>query len=370
LTAFLKDAAMIAAQDYRAGRLDRRAMLKIAALAGVARATLGLTRPARAGSEIVVANWGGDAVDAYAESWGVPFTEQTGIDVVIDGAGPLEGKIKAMVDEENVIWDVTDNDLFSGLGLGRQGYLEPVDYSIVDKNKVRPGYWNDHSICDYNYSFVLAYNADAFDGKEPTSWADLLDLDTFPGKRTTFKYGMGGIEPFAMASGVDPAKLYPLDVPRAVAAAQSISDNMIYWGSGAESQQLFLDGEVTMGAIWHTRASVLERDTGGRIKWLWTDGLFCPAAWLIPKGAPNIEGAQRWLASTQDPLQQIEQLKRLGNGPANPEGSAMLVDDPDLSRLDPGFEANFVQQVPVDSEYYSYEFDNVLTAWLDGIAAG
>ena len=45
--------------------------------------------PSAAG-EIVVANWGGDAVDAYANGWGVPFTEDTGVEVIIDGAGPLE----------------------------------------------------------------------------------------------------------------------------------------------------------------------------------------------------------------------------------------------------------------------------------------
>ncbi len=43
-----------------------------------------------------------------------------------------------MVDEDNAIWDVTDNDLFSAMNLGRQGYLEKLGYSVVNKDKVRP----------------------------------------------------------------------------------------------------------------------------------------------------------------------------------------------------------------------------------------
>ena len=370
MTAFLKDCAAIAADNLRSGRIDRRTFSKICALAGVAPAAAGFAGRAQAAGEIVVANWGGDAVDAYANGWGIPFTEDTGVEVIIDGAGPLEGKIKAMVDEDNVIWDITDNDMFSAMNLGRQGYLEKLDYSIIDKDKVRPGYWHEYGICDYNYSFVLAYNKDAFDGDEPTSWADMLDVDRFPGKRTAWQYGMGAAEAFAMASGVAPENLYPIDIPRALGAAQSIADNMIYWGSGAESQQMFLDGEVTMGCIWHTRASVLERDTGGAVTWTWADGLFCPAAWLIPRGAPNVDDAQRFIASAQDPAGQIEVLKALGNGPANPEGSAMLEGDPELSRIDPGFAPNLAQQVESDQEYYSREFDNLLGAWLDGIATG
>ncbi len=57
MTAFLKDAAQIAADNFRAGRIDRRTALKVAAMAGVAPAALGPAGRARAADEIVVANW-------------------------------------------------------------------------------------------------------------------------------------------------------------------------------------------------------------------------------------------------------------------------------------------------------------------------
>ena len=56
----------------------------------------------------------------------------------------------------NVTADVADADLFNAVSLGPQDILEPIDYSIVSKDKTLPQYALEHgvSIILYGYAFV------------------------------------------------------------------------------------------------------------------------------------------------------------------------------------------------------------------------
>jgi putative spermidine/putrescine transport system substrate-binding protein len=90
--------------------------------------------------QLVLVNWGGDAIDAYAEAYGKVFEAATGIPVQMDGSGPTEGAITAQATSGNVTWDIVDVDPFSAITLGRQGYLQPIDYNLVDKSKTREGF--------------------------------------------------------------------------------------------------------------------------------------------------------------------------------------------------------------------------------------
>ena len=66
-----------------------------------------------------------------------------------------------------------------------------------------------------------------------------------------------------LADGVAPDDLYPLDVDRAFAKLKPLLPDLIFWEGGAQSQQLFRDGEVVMGNIWHTRANLLAQGEPG-----------------------------------------------------------------------------------------------------------
>jgi putative spermidine/putrescine transport system substrate-binding protein len=178
----------------------------------------------------------------------------------------------------------------------------------------------------------------------------------------------GAVEAALLADGVAPDKLYPLDLDRAFAKIDSVKEHLVFWESGAESQQMFLQGEIVMGEVWHTRASVLERDTNGRVAWTWKQGNAAPAAWIIPKGNPaGAEWANRWIAHMQDPNLQIEAMKCFGQGPANPEASEIMA--PDLRRLHPAHPDNFKLQIPLDSEYFAAHYDDALNGYLDLISA-
>ncbi|MFQ5984485.1 MAG: ABC transporter substrate-binding protein [Alphaproteobacteria bacterium] len=366
--AFMRDCADIAADAFNAGRLDRRTFLRICALAGVTPVILRSGEAAAEVKEIVIANWGGDAVRYYDEAWGQPFTKKTGIEMAIDGTGPTDGKIKAMVESGNVIWDACDADLFTPLRLGRQGLLEPIDYAVVDRNKARPGYAYEYGIISYYYSYVLAYDREAFGDNPPKSWADFWDVERFPGKRSFYKWMNGAPEAALMADGVPPDQVYPLDLDRALRKIEELKPHIaVYWASGSESQQMFREREVTMGAIWHTRANLLEKETGGRVTWTWNQGNAGGGCWVVPKGNPAGTEVNRLIAFMQIPETQIHLLATMGNGPANPEATAKVPSE--LRRVDPGQPENWEVQVPMSAEYFAEHYDEALNAYLDLISA-
>ena len=61
-------------------------------------------------SELTMATWGGDEIKDLTAAFAKPFTNESGIKVLFDGAGPSEGKIKAMVDQSQVEWGLCDVD--------------------------------------------------------------------------------------------------------------------------------------------------------------------------------------------------------------------------------------------------------------------
>ena len=204
----------------------------------------------------------------------------------MEAVTPLEGKIISMVESGQIVWDISDSEGFSAISLGRQGYLEPIDYSIVDRSRVRDGWAWEHGIANHTYAQVLAYDTTKVP-RPPTSWVDFFDTDNFPGKRTAWKYMIGALEAALIADGLDKDSLYPLDVDRAIGKYKEINDDMIYWGAGAESVQLFMDGEVIMGNIWHQRARRLYEETDGRIDFIWDGALYCPSSWIVPPLGSN-----------------------------------------------------------------------------------
>ena len=199
---FARDAAEILAGEFKAVRLSRRDLLKGLAALGLA-ATLAPAfarlASAQARKEVVLANFGGDAVKAFTEAFVVPY-EKTGGKMVIDGSGPSNGKIKTMVEARNVTWDVADSGVAGTGELGPLGMLEEIDYTIVDKGKVIPEFAYKYGVLNYTFSTVMAWDTKRVGGT-PTL-ADFFDLKKYPGKRMLRKNSQAMMELALLADGV------------------------------------------------------------------------------------------------------------------------------------------------------------------------
>ena len=359
---FKRDCADLLRSRYEKGALDRRTLL-----AGLA--ALGFTavvRPGKAGAadQLVVVNWGGDAIPAYEQAFTKSYSAATGTAIQIDGSGPLEGSMKTQFESGSVRWDVCDAEPYSALRLGRAGMIEPIDYSIVDKAKIEPGYADEFSAPSYFYSHVIAYDATKFGSKPPRSWADFWDVEKYPGKRTLYKWMTGVLEAALLADGVAAEELYPLDVERALAKIEGLKPHVAsFWQSGAESQQLLRDGEVSMGFLWHTRANLTERDTEGDVRWTFDEGLVTPSGWTVIKNNPSgAKTAMEFIAHCQNPEYQVILLQELGNGPANPAAHALV--PAKLAGVDASSKENFARQIAIQSEWYAEHFGKALDKYL------
>ena len=119
------------------------------------------------------------------------------------------------------------------------------------------------------------------------AWPTSSTSKKFPGKRSLYKWRRHAGRRRCSPTASKPEELYPLDLKRAHDKIAAFKENIVsFWGGGAESQQLLLDGEASMGFIWSTRASLLEKDSGGQIKFIWDQGLISPGAWSCIKGNP------------------------------------------------------------------------------------
>ena len=341
----------------------RRQVIVGAAAAALA-STAGAPAEAADAPRIVVCNWGGESIKAQGAAWGQPFTQKSGTPVEFDGSGPTFGKIRTMVESKNVVWDVCDANLAVAIDLGRKGYLEKIDWSVVDKSKVRPGFWNDWGVSHFVYSFVLAYDKTKFKDKPPRTWADFWNVKDFPGGRALSARTLGSLEAALMADGVPARKeaLYPLDEKRALAKIATLKSNCVYWTSGAESQQLMRQGEVSMALMWHTRAITLRDEKNSRVDFTWNQGLMIPAGWIVPKGNPAGKAVFDFIAFTQTPSTQLDLLRLDGSGPANPATASLV--PAALQDKDPAYGANADIQAVADPMWLADNQDRVYNDYV------
>jgi len=132
---FLNEMAREGALAFQSGRLDRRNFLILCGLAGISTVAVNTGDAEAAAKEIVMWNWGGESEKCHGNAIGKPFTASTGLPLKFDTSGPLQGKIKEMVDSGKVTADVCDADGFDAIALGNSGHLEAIDYNIVDKKR-------------------------------------------------------------------------------------------------------------------------------------------------------------------------------------------------------------------------------------------
>jgi len=165
---FMRETLLQGAQAFQAGKLQRRSFLALCGMAGFASASVLAGRAEAAAGEIVMWNWGGQSEECHQSAIGAAFTKDTGVPLKFDTSGPLQGKIKEMVDSGNVTADVCDADLFDAVALGKTGHLEALDYSVIDKAKTIDGYALEFGISIILYGYAFMYDTQAYPDGPPT----------------------------------------------------------------------------------------------------------------------------------------------------------------------------------------------------------
>src|SRR5215217_4503145 len=116
---------------------------------------------------------------AQTKAWLKPYSNETGTTIRQDSPTDYT-KIQSMVENNQVIWDVVNVSNDFGLQ-STADLLEPLDYSIIDKEPIVEGYASEYRVACMLYANTLAYNTEQIDGT-PSTWADLFDTQKFPGQ--------------------------------------------------------------------------------------------------------------------------------------------------------------------------------------------
>lgn len=307
--------------------------------------------------ELVVVDYGGAMSEAQKKSKYEPFEKENDVKITI--VSPTDvGKLKAMVEGGNVEWDAVVADSDIALRLENEGLLEDLDFDIIDKSGFRPELVTTSSIGNELYFTNIAYNTDVFsEDNHPKTWKEFWDTEKFPGARSLHKSPMGTLEIALLADGVSPDELYPLDVERALKSLDKIkSEVKVWWDAGAQPPQSLATKEVVLAAAWNGRISSAQSG-GAHIANEFNEALAMADSWIIPKGAPNKDLAQKFISFVSEPEQQAEYSKLIDYAPPNEKALDLLPEElkENIGRSSKDAET----QITVNIEYWAKNFEEV-----------
>ncbi|MDQ6794131.1 MAG: ABC transporter substrate-binding protein [Chloroflexota bacterium] len=307
------------------------ASASVAPSASVAAAADVCTKPdAKAGTSLTFVSYGGVYQKAQRQAWLEPYAKLTGVKFT-ESEDSSNATVKAQVESGQVTWDVVDVGNDFGLEANKD-VLEPLDFSLIHKDEILPGFVGPYRVADITYGVVLAYRTDKTAGQTPQGWADFFDLKKFPGKRGMYDYSAGGIfEVALMADGVAPKDLYPLDIPRAIKKLDTIKDQLVFWPGGAKSQELIGSGEVTMSLMWNGRAWSAKNIDNKPVAIQWNQQLLTSDYLVVPKGDPNKAEAMKFIAWATCAQNNAGPSQYIPYGPTNKNSKPQADKVPDLA---------------------------------------
>jgi len=308
------------------------------------------------GRRIVVTDFGGAMRDVWRTVLYQPFTALTGCEVVEDTSDT--GKLRTQVDSGNVEWSVAQIGTYQMLVLGRQGYLEEIDYSVVDQADLLPGVAAEWGVGALYWSTILAYRTATYGDRVPQGWKDFWDTDRFPGGRGLSKLAPTPNLEFALiADGVPKEQVYDVlasagGVDRAFASLDRIKSSItVWWDAGAQPPQLLADGELDMCSAWNGRIDAAQRE-GAQIGIQWNEGNITTDSFVIPKGAPQREVAMDFINFATRPEVQARMAMLIPYGPVNSRSFDLL--NPDLA-----------SRLPSSPELREKQFERKLDFWVE-----
>ncbi|WP_322883524.1 ABC transporter substrate-binding protein (plasmid) [Sinorhizobium medicae] len=330
--------------------------------------------------EVVVAVDGGSYEAAFRKAFFEPFTRDTGIKVVT-----------AQVDTGKLLTSVQlgqpDADLTSVTGgefptWVNRGSVQGIDYSLFSAetlNGIPEQLRDKNGVGALLYAAVIAFNTTKypFDGNYPKSWADFYDAKKFPGKRGLPKCERvlaGGLFVGALlADGVPKDKLYPLDIDRALTKIQTLMPDVgRWWSGGAEAPQGLISGDSDITISFNGRISTAKSE-GAPVGLTWEQSILQYDYWVIMKGTPNAENANKFLAYISQPKPQADFATAMHYGPVNKDAFKLLPKD--LAADLPGSPAIADKQVFEDYTWWAgtqsdgrSNYDHALTRCVETLS--
>lgn len=313
--------------------------------------------------------YGGAGQDAMIAAWQEPYTAEHPNVSFVNTSPPDVAQVKAQVESDQVTWDVIATAPYAA-EQNCDVLFEPLDLdlSAVNEDDLVDGTVGECYIGNFANSTPLAYRTDAYpEGEGPTTIEDFFDVEGFPGQRGILTNLQNGILEYALlADGVAPDDLYPLDVDRSLAKLDEIRSVTTFAPNVGALQQAVASDQVDMFLLSDSRL-VAQLAEGDDITIVWDVTIASINAFAIPKGAPNKDAAEEFIASVVQPDRVASIAKLLGVAPVNLAAELEL--DENSSQLEVFGPVNTGETVLQDIPWYAENFNEVstkLTNWLAG----
>lgn len=317
-----------------------------------------------AGQTLVFASSGGIFQDGQKAAIWDPFSEESGATVLQDASS--FSKLRAGVETGTVAWDMSVSSNY--MTYQYCGTLwEKIDTAVVDLSQVPEGLVTDECMVPaIVYADIGVYNADLWP-EAPQNWVDFFDVEKFPGKRglnMAPDASVAVVLAALMGDGVAPEDLYPIDFERAFNKLRSLDEHIVGWSTGAQSQQQLESGEVAMAIVWSGRGYGAAK-TGMNIQPIWNQWLVAVDSVGIPKGAPNVAGAQAGLNYYLGAEQTAKLAELTSYAPVNVNAKPNL--EPLVQEWVPNAD-RFTRGVNPDIAWWSENWDAFTENWNDWIS--
>lgn len=235
------------------------------------------------------ANFGGTTAENVNSIFLVPFSEETGVEVVNDTVDL--GLVYTMVENGNVTWDLVQSDGYYAIQACEDGIFEPLSDEVIaaiEEAGLPESAYGECHIEPWAYSFVLGYNPEMIE--ETPDWADFFD-PAIPGGRSMLSFShLAQLEAALLATGVAPDQIYPIDLDTAISEIEKIGDNLVFTESLTDQIVHIISGRASMGVVTSSRAFEAV-EAGENITFNWDDSLVIGDTYSVMKGAPNADAA-------------------------------------------------------------------------------
>lgn len=346
--------------------------MKVKSILNVRRASFamifGVLGASVSAAELTIVNFGGANGNAQKVAFNQTFEQSTGTKLTIVEYNGEQAKVKAMVEAKRVNWDIVEiesGDLSRGCD---EGLYEKLDWSkIAKKSDLIPGAAQTCGAAFTVWSTVLAYDADKLK-VAPTSWDDFWNVKKFPGKRGMRKGARFNLEFALIADGVPAKDVYKVlgtkeGQNRAFKKLDQLKPSIQWWEAGAQPPQFLVAGDVSMSTAFNGRIDAAQRE-GKNLKIVWNGSVYDLEFFVIPKGAPNKELSEKYIAHTLASKSQQDYVHQISYGPTNLSAIKAL-DAKTLANL-PNSPSNGANAVLQDTQFwtdYGDELEQRFAAW-------
>jgi putative spermidine/putrescine transport system substrate-binding protein len=323
-----------------------------------------------AGRDLTIVSWGGAYQDAQREVFFRPWSQLRGqriLEETWDGGVAL---LRERIASGTNSWDlvqVEGEELLIGC---EEGLFEPIDWDAIGgREQYVPQAVSECGVGAIQYAFVLAWDRARLT-QAPRGWADLFDVQRFPGRRALRRGPKTTLEIALLGDGVAPADVYALlatdaGAARAFRRLDSIRSDLVWWERGSQPALWLASGEVALSSAYNGRIAAANLLDGHDLGVVWEQNLFALDSWAIMKGTPNRDRALDFLRFAGDATVQARLPARIPYG-VTARAATGLLPNPIAAAL-PNAPQNARTALQIDDRFWLLHLDRLdarFTAWI------